>query len=218
MNIWLTQSELTANNLAKKLVAPANVYPVLKSQALPVVPFTIAEDACLIITSITALKYWQYPFPEHVIVMGQASADYARTLGIEPIVASGEGSESLLAEINIPKTQVIVASAVVRRGLVEQELTDKGYEVTSIALYENLPISTNIEYIKTNIKDFDILVVASMQAATILQPLVADKSINWVTLPRIANSLNAFPGKLLVAENTRVLADVINKCYLEHSN
>lgn len=218
MKVWLTQSELTAERLAKQVIANTLIYPVLKSVPLPVMPFEIIEDSCLIITSITALRYWSYTVPKYVIVMGEASAAYAKSLGINPIIAPGDGSESLLAAINMPSNKIIVASAVTRRGYLEQELALKGYDVTSIALYENLPIIENLDYIQDHIQADDVLVVASMQAVELLQPLIRNKVIYWVTLPRLYKILSKqVQGRVLLAPNTKALADVINKCYLEHS-
>lgn len=217
MKVWLTQTEITANNLATKISAKSVITPVLISKALPKQNLTITDNTWLIITSITAISYWYLPKPKNVIVMGQASADYAKAQGfVEPIVFAGLGSEALLKNVTIPKhAEIIVASASSRRGLLEPELTRQGYQVTSLDLYENLAHKTNITAIAKQIADTDLIVVASQQAIDLLLPLLKQKPITWLTLPRLANSLkNQVQGKILVANDSYGLAELANKCYL----
>ena len=218
MKVWLTQTEITANNLATKIRAKSMIMPVLISKALPKKNLIINDNTWLIITSITAISYWYLPKPKNIVVMGQASADYAKAQGfIEPIVAPGQGSESLLKNVKIPKhAEIIVASATSRRGLLEPELSRQGYQVTSLDLYENLANRTNIAVIAEQIAETDLIVVASQQAIELLLPLLKQKPITWLTLPRLASSLkNQVNGKILVANDSYGLAELANKCYLE---
>lgn len=215
MQIWLTQSTLTAERLAQQLHGPVQLLPLLKSKPLPVLEPVITANTWLIITSITAISYWRFLIPKKVIVMGPASADYARAHGFENLhVASGSGSEALLAEIKIPKTaEILIASVNTRRGLLESELTAQGYRVQSLDLYENLPLQENVSYLKDHVRAGDIIVVASQQALSLLLPELGAKAITWITMPRIAPLLAGVAGQVHTVAAAHALAELINSCY-----
>ena len=222
MNVWLTQSDLSAKPLARQIVhLQPKLCPLFKQVALDAEIKLNLNDTAVVLTSKNAIKFWcaKFPLPKNVVVMGPASAQFARDQGMRNIsFPATEGSEAFIQEINFAASKIIIASAKQRRGLLEQELAATGKQVQAIDLYENILIADNLKLLLANIRQGDILVVSSQLVADLLVSNLYNLPLNWITISsRLADFLYAakINGNVFRAKNTILLAETINKCYLD---
>ena len=223
MRIWLTQSKWSSDPIAEQLLRKdifAERCPLLVASPLSVRCPEISSETIVIMSSQNAIWYWcqTLPIPNKVIVMGPASARFAKKFGIDAFYADSEGSEALLDYLKlIGPREVLIATAKQRRGILEQELADFGVQVNVLELYKNSPDSSNLNFIVANCSDSDLVVVASMQAAELLFDKV--KPAYWFAIStRIANFLskNVAFGQVINVGSTIKLADNIYSCYCEN--
>lgn len=222
MQIWLTQSRFSSNELAKNIAfTNPKICPLLINKKLPAIRCTLTDNTLVFLTSKTAIYYWvqQYPIPKNVVVVGRASLEYAKSFGIAAKFLGKEGSEGLVAAIDIPKDmQIIVASAKKSRGIIENDLNNFGYKYSKIDLYENLPNNKNIGIICDQIVDFDLVLIASNQALEHMLKIYEDKPLVWLVFAtRLAKKLlnNLNNGVVICANSSEKLGDIISKCYLD---
>jgi uroporphyrinogen-III synthase len=147
MRVLVTRPRADAENTVQRLTArgiEAVVEPILDIRFLPVPPIDTAGAQAFLATSANGVRALAAATPERALplfAVGEASAAVARDLGFAPVrAASGDvnGLAALAAEVLSPAGGALIqAAASVEAGDLSGRLTDAGFEVRKIKLYES---------------------------------------------------------------------------------
>ncbi len=211
--IWVTRTQPAADDSVARLRAMGRrsiAVPLLEISPPPHMPFIPPKRAVLVITSKNGISavasltdYRGWP----VITTGDASAEFARTLGFHSVASAGGTSADVtrLVKRTIAKTTPVIHMAGTHiRGRIIEDLCAHGYKARRNILYASEAV---IRWPKINFAEITHIVFYSPKAAACFTRF--NKDASHVTAVSISTATDealgdcVFLNRFIAAEPTQ---------------